>query len=58
MTDCQKPGRMGRENCPNMKFFSGPYFRVFGLNSERYSVSEHFLRNILETIEEMFFQGQ
>ena len=27
-----------REKCPNTDFFSGPYFPVFGLNTERYAV--------------------
>ena len=27
-----------REKCPNAEFFSGPYFPVFGLSTERYSV--------------------
>ena len=25
-----------REKCPNTDFFSGPYFSVFGLNTEKY----------------------
>ena len=28
-----------RDKCPNKEFFSGPYFPVFGLNTERYGVS-------------------
>ena len=28
-----------REKCPNTEFFSGPYFPVFGLNTEIFSVS-------------------
>ena len=28
-----------REKCPNMEFFSGPYFPAFGLNTDRYRVS-------------------
>ena len=31
-----------REKCPNSEFFSSPYFPVFGLNTERYSVFRHF----------------
>ena len=27
------------EKCPNTEFFSGPYFPVFGLNREIYSVN-------------------
>ena len=27
-----------REKCPNTEVFSGPYFPVFGLNTEIYSV--------------------
>ena len=30
-----------REKGPNMEFFSGPYFSVFGLNRERYFVCLH-----------------
>ena len=28
-----------REKCPNTEFFSGPYFPVFGLNTEIYSAN-------------------
>ena len=28
-----------REKCPNKDFFSGPYFPVFGLNTEIYEVN-------------------
>ena len=27
------------KNCPNTKFFCGPYFPVFGLNTNIYSVN-------------------
>ena len=33
------PGQALHENSPNMELLSGPYFPVFGLNTERYEVS-------------------
>ena len=30
-----------REKCPNTEFFSGPYFPVFGLNTEIYFGAEN-----------------
>ena len=32
-----------REKCPNTEFFSGPYFPVFGLNTEIYSLNLRIL---------------